>query len=199
MNPRPAILVVYAHPAPHRSRINRALIHAARALPHVEVHDLYDMYPDFDIDVPREQALLQAADLIIFQHPVMWSSMPSLLKEWVDVVLESGWAHGRGSAALHGKDFWLVATAGGSQEADQEGGYHGYELSALLPPFEQIAALCGMRWLPPYILQDAHRLSDADAARHIDGYSARLMDYPAWCGKPLIISPTDEQDWSGKA
>lgn len=160
---------------------------------------MYDTYPDFDIDVRREQALLEAADLVIFQHPVMWYSMPALLKEWVDVVLESGWAHGRGGVALHGKDFWLVATAGGSPEAYQEGGYHGHEFAAFLPPFQQIATLCGMRWLPPYVLHGAHRVTDAQATRHIDGYTARLMDYPAWCGKAVFMSPGEGQDWSDDA
>src|SRR3954452_7620819 len=108
MTATPSILVLYAHPAPHRSRINRLLADTARSLPRVQLHDLYETYPDFHIDVQHEQALLSTADLIVFQHPIQWYGMPSLLKEWVDMVLEQGWAYGRGGTALHGKDFWLV-------------------------------------------------------------------------------------------
>jgi glutathione-regulated potassium-efflux system ancillary protein KefF len=126
----------------------------------------------------------------------MWYSMPSLLKEWVDMVLESGWAHGRDGSALQGKDFWLVATAGGSQDDYQEGGYHGREFSAFLPPFEQMAALCGMRWLPPYIVHSAHRLDEADMARHVESYVARLRNYPNWCGNAVAAPRRHGEDWS---
>ncbi len=193
----PGILVVYAHPTAHSSRVNRLMADAARTLAHVNVHDLYDTYPDFDINVRQEQALLGKADLIVFQHPIMWYSMPSLLKEWLDVVLETGWAHGHGGTALHGKDFWLAATAGGSNESYQAGGYHGREFSAFLPPFQQTAALCGMRWLPPYILHGAHRVDDAAVARHVEGYLAQLADYPNWCGAATVHFPGFGQDWSG--
>lgn len=193
------ILVVYAHPTSHRSRANRLMADAARVLPHVHVHDLYEAYPDFDIDVQEEQALVEAADLIVFQHPIMWYSMPSLLKEWVDAVLESGWAHGRGGTALRGKDFWLAATAGGSREAYREGGYHGREFAAYLPPFEQIAALCGMRWQSPYILHGAHRIDDATLSRHVEGFVARLANYSDWCTGAAAPPPGGEQDWSDES
>ncbi len=97
---------------PHASRVNRAMVHAARSLPNVTVHDLYETYPDFHIDVPREQALMQAADLIVFQHPIQWYGMPSLLKEWVDAVLEVGWAYGQGSAAIWAAVVFFQSDAG---------------------------------------------------------------------------------------
>lgn len=199
MNTPPKILVVYAHPAPHRSRVNRRMADAARTLAHVDVHDLYETYPDFDIHAEQEQERLRAADLIVFQHPIHWYSMPSLLKEWLDVVLESGWAHGLGGTALHGKDFWLVATAGGSNESYQAGGYHGREFSAFLPPYQQTAALCGMRWLPPYILHGAHLVDDAAVTRYVEGYVAQLADYPNWCGAATVHFPGIGQDWSGES
>lgn len=167
-------------------------------LAHVTVHDLYETYPDFDIDAQREQALLEAADLIVFQHPILWYSMPSLLKEWLDVVLETGWAHGPGGNALHGKDFWLAASAGGSNEAYRDGGDHGRAFSAFLPPFEQTADQCGMRWLPPYILYGAHRIDDAAVFRHVEGYAAHLANYPEWCMGPTALPSGGEQDWSGE-
>ncbi len=83
----PRILILYAHSTSHLSRANRRLSEAAASLPNVLVHDLYEMYPDFHIDVAHEQAVLADADLLVFQHPIQWYSMPSLLKEWVYVVL----------------------------------------------------------------------------------------------------------------
>jgi putative NADPH-quinone reductase len=180
MSSAPRILVVYAHPTPHHSRVNRRLAEAARQVSNVHFDNLYETYPDFYIDVRQEQALLAEAQLIVFQHPIQWYSMPSLLKEWVDVVLEYGWAYGTGGTALRGKDFWLVATTGGAQESYQEGGYHGHEFPAFLPPMEQTALLCGMRWLPPFILHGAHQVGDAAIDRHVAAYRHFLASYPNW-------------------
>ncbi|MDB5761242.1 MAG: kefK [Herminiimonas sp.] len=176
----PRILILYAHPAPHRSRVNRRLVEAARSVPNVLLHDLYETYPDFDIDVPREQALLADADLVVFQHPIQWYGMPALLKEWVDLVLELGWAYGPGGTALQNKDYWLVATAGGAHESYRENGHHRHPFSAFLPPFRQTAELCGMRWLPPFILHGARQVDDETVATHIAHYRERLVTYPDW-------------------
>jgi glutathione-regulated potassium-efflux system ancillary protein KefF len=193
MSPPPRIIILYAHSAPHRSRVNRRLAEAALTMPNACVHDLYEAYPDFDIDVPREQALLSEADLVVFQHPIQWYSMPALLKEWVDVVLEHGWAYGEDGNALRNKDFWLVATTGGPHESYQESGYHHNLFSAFLPPIRQTVELCGMRWLPPYILHGAHHVDDDTVAAHIAHYRERLATYPHWPELNPIGSAGQEQ------
>src|SRR5687768_5675269 len=108
------VLVLFAHPALEKSRVNRRLIEQARA-PGVTFNDLYELYPDFDVDVAREQSLLAEHDVIVMHHPLYWYSVPALLKQWIDLVLEHGWAYGSGGEALRGK--WLVnaITAGGGQ------------------------------------------------------------------------------------
>ena len=52
-------LIVYAHPAHQRSRANQALLNSVKDLTDVTIHDLYEVYPNFFIDVPAEQALLE--------------------------------------------------------------------------------------------------------------------------------------------
>lgn len=131
-------------------------------LPGVTVHDLYDAYPDFDIDVPREQALLQAHEHIVWQHPFYWYSTPALLKEWQDLVLQFGWAYGPGGTQLRGKQFMTAVSTGGPEAAYQEGGFNRYTLRQLLAPIEQTATLCGMRVLPPFVVHGSHRLEDAE-------------------------------------
>jgi len=190
------ILVLYAHATPHRSRVNRRLAEATRSLPNVQVRDLYELYPDFHIDVAQEQALLAEADLIVFQHPIQWYGMPALLKEWVDVVFENGWAYGPGENALRGKHFWLSVTTGGGEEAYRETGYHGRPFSDFLPPFEQTALLCGMTWLPPLIFHGAQRANKAEIAAHVSYFTNRLASYPHW---PEIAAPsTDLPQAAGK-
>jgi len=171
------ILVLYAHPAPHRSRINRRLAEAAQSLEGVLLHDLYETYPDFFIDVTREQALLEAAELVVFLHPLRWYSMPSLLKEWVDAVLQPGWAYGPGATALRGKGYLLALTTGSPAAAYAEGERHGRPFDDFLPPFQQTAALCGMRWLAPHILHGANSADDETVDAHVAAFRARLQAF----------------------
>src|SRR4051812_38515621 len=109
--------LVFAHPYPNRSRANRVLLAAVRDLPGVEVHSLYDLYPDFSIDVEAEQDALKRARLIVWQHPLYWYSVPGLMKHWFDKVLARGWAYGEGGTALVGKTCLWVTTSGGDEAA----------------------------------------------------------------------------------
>jgi glutathione-regulated potassium-efflux system ancillary protein KefF len=181
--PGAEILVLVAHPELEQSRANRRLLDAARALQQggrVAVRDLYALYPDYLIDVDAEQAALAAARLVVWQQPVRWYGMPPLLKLWCDDVLAFGWAYGPGGDALRGKDVWLVASTGGGDESYRPDGYNRYFFDAFLPPYEQTAALCGMRFLPPLVLHGAHRASDAELAEHATTYARKLAEYPQW-------------------
>lgn len=176
------ILVLGAHPDLARSHVNRALFQACRdaALPGVAFRDLYALYPDYLIDVPAEQAALAQADLVVWAHPVQWYSMPALMKLWVDEVLAFGWAYGAGATALRGKDLWLVASTGGPEDSYRPDRYNRYFFDAFLPPYDQTAALCGMRFLPPLLLHGAHRVSDPSLAAHAQVFVDRLRTYPGW-------------------
>lgn len=175
--PRPrTALVLYAHARPHLSRVNRKLAAAASALPDVSVHDLYERYPDFYIDVAAEQARVAAADVIVFLHPIQWYGMPSLLKEWADAVLLPGWAYGEDGHALAGKTYWLVATTGSPADAYSAAGTHGRPFDDYLHPMRQTAQLCGMRWEPPHILHGAHLVDEAALQAHVDAFVQRLGD-----------------------
>jgi putative NADPH-quinone reductase len=179
MHASPQILVLYAHPAPHRSRVNRLLAQTAAAMPNVTVHDLYQTYPDFSIDIAHEQALVEQADVLVFLHPIYWYSMPSLLKEWVDAVLQPGWAYGKDGNALRGKAYWLVVTTGSPAEAYSAAGTHGRSFEDYLPQFEQTAALCGMRWIAPHVLHAAHTMDDATLDAHLAAFAGQLAAFHA--------------------
>lgn len=174
-HPGRTALVLFAHPQAHLSRVNRPLADAARAIAGVTVHDLYDSYPDFYIDVAAEQARLAAADVVVFLHPIQWYSMPALLKEWVDAVLLPGWAYGEHGHALAGKTYWMAATTGSQADAYSATGVHGRAFDDYLPPFRQTAALCRMRWEPPHILHGAHQVSAGAVQAHVDAFVARLQ------------------------
>ena len=162
------VLILFAHPAFRGSRINRRLADAVRDLDGVTFHDLYEAYPDLDIDVHREQDLLLRHDIVVFQHPFFWYSTPAILKEWQDLVLEHGWAYGHEGRALEGKTLLSVITTGGSEEAYCAEGSNRFSMRQLLAPIEQTARLCGMEYLPPFVVHSTFRLS----AQELDGHAA---------------------------
>lgn len=171
--------VVAAHPHWGRSRVTARLLQACQGLERVQVCDLYRRYPDYAIDVSHEQAQLERAQLLVLLHPLHWYAMPALLKLWIDEVFTLGWAYG-GAQALGGKDLWLVTSTGGAESSYHPQGYNRYFFDAFLPPYEQTAALCGMRFLPPMVLHGAHRVSDAALEEHAQVLTQRLQTYPQW-------------------
>jgi len=178
--PAGGVYLLAAHPNWRESRVNRLLWQAAQGLPGVVSTDLYASYADYDIDVAAEQARCQAARLLVLMHPIQWYSMPALQKLWLDEVLAHGWAYGSGGNALRGKDLWLVATTGGRESSYHPQGYNRYFFDAFLPPYEQTAALCGMRFLPPLVLHGAHSASDPAVQAHVQVFTERLRSYPQW-------------------
>jgi glutathione-regulated potassium-efflux system ancillary protein KefG len=164
------VLILFAHPALHKSRINRHLADAVRDLDGVTFHDLYEEYPDLLIDANREQALLREHDAIVLQHPFYWYSSPAILKEWQDIVLEYGFAYGENGTALRGK-LWLNAiTAGGPLDAYRPEGFNRFTIRQLMLPFEQTAHLCGMTFLEPFVVHGAHTLTRTEIAVHAEAY-----------------------------
>jgi glutathione-regulated potassium-efflux system ancillary protein KefG len=163
-------LILFAHPALEKSRVNRRLADAVRDLPGVTFHDLYEAYPDFDVDIRREQELLLAHDLVVVQHPFYWYSTPAIVKQWQDLVLEHGWAYGRNGTALHGKSWLSAISTGGQEAAYQAEGHNRFTIRQLLAPLEQTARLCGMTFLPPFVVHGTHRLQP-------DGIAAAAHEY----------------------
>lgn len=161
--------------------------------------DLYAEYPDFQIDVDREQARLLAHDIIVFMHPLYWYSTPAILKEWQDLVLEHGFAYGSQGTALHGKVFFNALTAGGSEAVYCDEGYNHFSIRELLQPLEQTALLCGMEYLPPFALFGARIAFDegrldahvADWIRLLEALRDGRLDIEATRDLPKLNADLD--------
>ncbi len=164
------VLVLFAHPALEKSRVNRLMIEGIDAIDGVTFHDLYQAYPDFDVDVDREQTLLLEHDVVVLQHPFYWYSTPALVKQWEDLVLEHGWAYGHDGNALRGKALMSAITTGGRATAYQPGGYNRYSIPDLLRPIEQTARLCGMLYLDPFIVYGTHAMASDEVLQHASRY-----------------------------
>ena len=170
------ILALFAHPRLGTSIVQRAMLKAIEGLDNVTVHDLYAAYPDFMIDVAREQALLLEHDVIVFQHPFYWYSSPAIIKEWMDLVLEHGWAYGTGGAKLHKKFMMSAISTGGDNDAYHHTGRNRFEVEELLAPFNQTAHLCGMAYLKPFIIFTGRQMDAAELAGHAESYRDVLVD-----------------------
>jgi glutathione-regulated potassium-efflux system ancillary protein KefG len=169
------VLILFAHPTYRKSRVNRGLVWAVQNLDGVTFHDLYEAYPEFDIDVQAEQALLLDHDIVVFHHPFFWYSTPAILKEWQDLVLEHGWAYGSEGNALQGKMLFNAMTTGGSEDAYRRKGHNRFTIRELLAPIEQTANLCGMVFLPPFVVHGTHSVAGAEIREHAEDYR-RLVE-----------------------
>jgi glutathione-regulated potassium-efflux system ancillary protein KefG len=167
---RMKLLVLFAHPRPSGSIVQRAMLAAIAGLEHVTIHDLYAAYPDFEINVKSEQERLMAHDVIVLQHPFYWYSSPAILKEWQDLVLENGWAYGPGGTRLAGKFLMNAISTGGSSEAYRPDGRNRFAIETLLAPFNQTAHLCSMAFLEPFIINAGRKMPSAELTAGAEAY-----------------------------
>jgi glutathione-regulated potassium-efflux system ancillary protein KefG len=159
------VLVIFAHPNLERSRINLELLKVLQEVPEVTIRDLYELYPDYQIDRQAEQIQLLQHDLIIWHHPFYWYSAPPLMKLWIDEVLEHNWAYGERGVMLKGKYAMNLLTAGGSDKAYQDTGSNHFTIREFLRPFEQTARLCHMKYLPPFAVLGAYRQNETSLSK----------------------------------
>lgn len=175
------ILILFAHPRYEKSRVNKALLEGLHGQDGITVHDLYEQYPDFNVDTAREQELLLAHQIIVWHYPVFLYGPPAMVKQWMDLVLEHGWAHGVGGNHLEDKQIFATVTSGGSRESYSHSGFNRHTMPELLFPLQQAAHLCRMTWLPPYAVQGSYRLTDgmlADYGKQYRQVLARLSQSP---------------------
>lgn len=168
-------LLVVAHPRLDRSAVNAPLVEAARMAAPVEIHDLYETYPDYQIDIAAEQARLVRHDVIGLQFPFFWYSVPALLKEWLDLVWLHGFAYGGKSPKLAGKRLFCAVSTGGDAASYAPGGHNGYAVHEFIRPLERTAALCRMEWLSPHVLHDAPLMQGQRLDEACAGYGAYIQ------------------------
>lgn len=128
----------------------------------------------FAPEIVQEQAYLAAADLIIFQFPLWWHSMPGLLKGYIDRVFSLGWAYGAGERALAGKRALMSTTTGAPEQvwtADKRGTIKQVFDHLLVGTFE----FCGMEALEPFVVYGAKRQTKEERALSLATYEAYLL------------------------
>ena len=154
------ILHLVFHPNLEQSRVNRIWKSQLNDSSKITTsRDLYQDYPDFKINVEKEQQLLLEHDRIVIQFPLYWYSMTPLLKQWLDDVLTYNFAYGSKGVKLKGKDLQLIVSVGGQPKF-----YSGFDkfstIHDLLKPFELTANLTKMNYLIPVWMYKADAVSE---------------------------------------
>lgn len=184
-------LVVFAHPRLEASVVQRRLLDGIRGLERTTIHDLYYSYPDFHIDIEAEKARILQHDLIVLQHPFYWYSVPAIIKEWLDLVLQFNWAYGPLGDALHGKFLMNVLSTGGDEHAYGADGRNRFPVESFLAPLNQTAHLCGMGWLKPFIVYSGRRLMPAELAEKVEDYRRIMKGLTQGSLDPLSLLAPD--------
>ena len=129
-------------------------------------------------DIRDELEKLQWADLVIFNFPVYWFSVPAILKGWFDRVLVSGICYGgkrfydRGGLA--GKKAMLVITIGGQPHMLEDGGIHGQLNDMLRPILRGTLGYVGFDVLPPFVAWHVPYITPAARTQILADYRPRL-------------------------
>ncbi|MDH2631184.1 NAD(P)H-dependent oxidoreductase [Acinetobacter baumannii] len=106
-------LLILAHPYYTQSIANKTIVNELiKTYPDLEVRDIFQLYPDYKIDVSAEQEALLRHDTIILQYPMFWFNMPAILKLWFDEVFTYQFAYGSQGDKLKDKKVIISITVG---------------------------------------------------------------------------------------
>jgi NAD(P)H dehydrogenase (quinone) len=172
------------------SRANEDYLVYALEQRHADANGL--LAPDIKVELDK----VVWSDLIIFNFPIYWFSMPAIMKGWIDRVFVSGRCYGgmrfydRGG--MKGKKALVALTLGGQPHMFDADGVHG-PLSEMLRHllrgtlgylgFEVLHPFVG--WHVPYISQDAR-------IALLDTYRARLLALDSQ--QPMVFPSLDDFD-----
>jgi NAD(P)H dehydrogenase (quinone) len=132
----------------------------------------------FAPDLEAELRKLEACDLMIWQFPLWWFSLPGILKGWVDRVFAMGRTYGGEhfyeNGVFRGKRALLSLTTGGPASVYQKGGWNG-DLQAVLRPVQRgMLRFVGFDVLAPHIVHAPVRITAGERTAALRAWAERL-------------------------
>ncbi|AUO09460.1 NAD(P)H oxidoreductase [Paenibacillus jamilae] len=172
-------LVILAHPNIEDSRVNqRWKQELLQYTNEITIHEIYKEYPNWSIDVLKEQKLLEAHNNIIFQFPLYWYSYPPLLKKWFDDVFTHEWAYGSKGDKLKGKKLGIAMSIGDKKENYLSTGSVTYTVDEVIAPFKASAVHVGATTSPYFAVFGASfQASDEDINQSAKDYIKYIFQY----------------------
>lgn len=138
-------------------------------------------------DIIDEQKKVLEADLVIFQFPLYWFSVPAILKGWMDRVLCQGFAFDipgfYDSGFLKNKLALLSFTTGGTAEMYTKNGVSGDFRYFLWPLQHGALHFCGFKVLAPQISFAPELVSEEEKRGMIASWAQRLRNI--WKEEPI--------------
>lgn len=131
-------------------------------------------------DIKQEMEKVKWADLMIFQFPIYFTSMPAIMKGWIDRVLAPGFGFNPVTNSAYetglfkGKSAMLVMTAGASKEMYSDGGAHGNLNKHMESVTHCIFEFMGVKMLPSHVIYEASSMSREKGAEELEKYKNRL-------------------------
>lgn len=166
------VLIISGHPNLQESVANATILEeVGKVLPDVEIRRLDVLYPAYQFDINAEQEALLKADVIIWQFPFSWYSVPGVMKLWIDLVFLHGFSHGS-KAQLRGKKLLLSFTTGAPQSVYSPEGAFRHPVEDYLHPFETTAVLCGLELQTPVYTSGISYVSRDDESKVLEQKAA---------------------------
>lgn len=133
----------------------------------------------FSDELQNEMNKFDKADLVIFNFPLWWFSMPAILKGWVDRVFAMGFAYGAGkgvyeNGAFKNKRAFVTTTTGGPENSYGDKGKNGKTETILFPIQHGIFYFVGMQVLEPFIAYAPARLTDEERKGILENYKKKI-------------------------
>lgn len=132
----------------------------------------------FAADIAAEQQKVEWCDLMIWQFPLWWFTVPGILKGWVDRIFAMGRFYGNSrcyeTGMCKGKKALLSLTTGGNEDSYQAEGLHGDLYGILKPIHRGILGFTGFSVLHPHVVYAPVRQTPEQRQLELSGWSERL-------------------------
>lgn len=132
----------------------------------------------FAPDIAAEQEKVAWADLMIWQFPLWWFSVPAIMKGWVDRVFAMGRTYKQGhiyeTGIFTGKKAMLSLTTGGGSADYLTDGFNGDINNMLKPLHRGIFQFTGFSVLAPHIVYGPARQTPEERSAALDNWVNRL-------------------------
>ncbi|XP_035274546.1 NAD(P)H dehydrogenase [quinone] 1 [Anguilla anguilla] len=149
-------------------------------------------------DIKEEHRKVEEAELIIFQFPMYWFSVPAILKGWLDRVLTQGFAFSLVKMYNNGifkdKKAILSFSTGAPESMFLPDGINGDMNVTLWPLQNGVLHFCGFQVLAPQIFWAPTFCPPQVRKAMLEGWRARLGGL--WEEAPLTFAPSELFDLS---
>ena len=132
----------------------------------------------FADEINTEQDKVEWCDLMIWQFPLWWFSVPAILKGWVDRVFAMGrfFKHGYfyDKGLFNQKKALLSLTTGSSADTYLKDGFNGDIYGVLRPVHRGMLQFVGFSVLRPQIIYGPVRQTEDELKAELENWKARL-------------------------